>query len=287
MEYYAYWGKAQKNELDSKGDPYHLLPFHCLDVAAVGKELLTQNKALTKNIASFLELDEEAFISLFIFCLLLHDLGKFASAFQALFKDESGFLFNANPTWHYNSKEHRHDQLGLFFWHELRELEELFPLSLSDAEEPKFFETFSVLMECSLGHHGQPVRFDKPSDLKRYIQKHNVAAAKSFVLDAYHLIQPSIPFEKFLDASWRARLKQVSWLLAGLAVLADWMGSDRAYFPYRSKPVETLGDYWKDALANAQRAWQAAGLSSSASIKPFQSVQAQFGLFTNAFAGVG
>ncbi|SBS27680.1 CRISPR-associated endonuclease/helicase Cas3 [Marinomonas aquimarina] len=275
--YFFYWGKAQKNELDSKGDPYHLLPFHCLDVAAVGKVLLTQNKALTKNIASFLELDEEAFISLFIFCLLLHDLGKFASAFQALFKDETGFLFDANPTWHYNSKEHRHDQLGLFFWHELRELAELFPTSLSDAEEPQVFETFSVLMECSLGHHGKPIRFEKPSDLKRYIQKHNVAAAKSFVLGAYHLIKPSIPFEKFLDASWRARLKQVSWLLAGVAVLADWIGSDRAYFPYRSVPVEALGDYWKEALASAQLAWQATRLDSSASIKPFQSVQAQFG----------
>jgi len=29
-EYYRYWGKADKDDLTR----YHLLPFHCLDVAA-------------------------------------------------------------------------------------------------------------------------------------------------------------------------------------------------------------------------------------------------------------
>mgnify|MGYP001600798880 CR=1 FL=1 len=29
-EYYRYWGKAEKD-----GDGFHLLPYHCLDVAAV------------------------------------------------------------------------------------------------------------------------------------------------------------------------------------------------------------------------------------------------------------
>jgi len=34
--YYKYWGKARKKE-DGSGFDYHLLPYHCLDVAAVGK----------------------------------------------------------------------------------------------------------------------------------------------------------------------------------------------------------------------------------------------------------
>lgn len=29
--YFRYWGKAEKD-----GTAYHLLPYHCLDVAAVG-----------------------------------------------------------------------------------------------------------------------------------------------------------------------------------------------------------------------------------------------------------
>jgi CRISPR-associated endonuclease/helicase Cas3 len=32
--YYQYWGKARKTA-DGKWE-YHLLPYHCLDVAAVG-----------------------------------------------------------------------------------------------------------------------------------------------------------------------------------------------------------------------------------------------------------
>jgi len=33
QSYYSYWGKARKE--GDEGDPYHLLPYHCLDVAAV------------------------------------------------------------------------------------------------------------------------------------------------------------------------------------------------------------------------------------------------------------
>jgi CRISPR-associated endonuclease/helicase Cas3 len=35
--YYKYWGKVRKKE-DGGGYEYHLLPYHCLDVAAVGRE---------------------------------------------------------------------------------------------------------------------------------------------------------------------------------------------------------------------------------------------------------
>jgi CRISPR-associated endonuclease/helicase Cas3 len=31
--YFRYWGKAKK------GDRFHLLPYHCLDVAAVGERM--------------------------------------------------------------------------------------------------------------------------------------------------------------------------------------------------------------------------------------------------------
>jgi CRISPR-associated endonuclease/helicase Cas3 len=34
--YYKYWGKARKKEV-GPGYEWHLLPYHCLDVAAVGR----------------------------------------------------------------------------------------------------------------------------------------------------------------------------------------------------------------------------------------------------------
>ncbi len=39
MSIYRYWGKAKKDH-DGEGADYHLLPYHCLDVAAVGWHLL-------------------------------------------------------------------------------------------------------------------------------------------------------------------------------------------------------------------------------------------------------
>nr|WP_275380260.1 HD domain-containing protein [Xenorhabdus bovienii] len=60
-----YWGKAQKN-IYSDAD-YHLLAYHCLDVAAVGKYLLAPDKKITADIADFLELSKEELQNLFVF----------------------------------------------------------------------------------------------------------------------------------------------------------------------------------------------------------------------------
>nr|WP_317618710.1 HD domain-containing protein [Dickeya oryzae] len=32
--YFHYWGKAQSSSENENDAPYHLLPYHCLDVAA-------------------------------------------------------------------------------------------------------------------------------------------------------------------------------------------------------------------------------------------------------------
>jgi len=54
----------------------------------------------------------------------------------------------------------------------------------------------------------------------------------------------------------RIRLKIVSWQLAGITVLADWLGSNQEHFKYCSKPEE-LAVYWhKHALPSAEKAIQ-------------------------------
>ncbi len=35
--YYRYWGKARPDAENAGGPAYHLLPYHCLDVAAVAE----------------------------------------------------------------------------------------------------------------------------------------------------------------------------------------------------------------------------------------------------------
>lgn len=45
--YFKYWGKARIRD-DGSGYDYHLLPYHCLDVAAVGR--IEGNKLCRRHI---------------------------------------------------------------------------------------------------------------------------------------------------------------------------------------------------------------------------------------------
>ena len=55
-------------------------------------------------------------------------------------------------------------------------------------------------------------------------------------------------------------LKRASYALAGLTILADWIGSSQRWFPYAA-PDLTLPDYWQvRALPQAQLAVEAAGI---------------------------
>mgnify|MGYP002366471389 CR=1 FL=1 len=79
--YFGYWGKARPHA--AQGDECHLLPYHCLDVAAVGVTLLKRSPALRTLFTDALALDvDERLYSWFAFCLAIHDLGKFAESFQ-------------------------------------------------------------------------------------------------------------------------------------------------------------------------------------------------------------
>ena len=112
--YYKYWGKASSD--NENGANYHFLPYHCLDVAAVGWQLLTPDKPLCKQLAKQLEVEPEWLRTLFVFCLTLHDLGKFARAFQGLRQDLSADLVKENPKMSYSE---RHDSLGFCLWQEI------------------------------------------------------------------------------------------------------------------------------------------------------------------------
>ncbi|MCU7861054.1 MAG: hypothetical protein KZQ86_14765 [Candidatus Thiodiazotropha sp. (ex Lucinoma kastoroae)] len=79
--YYHYWGKTAED------DRYHLLPYHCLDVAAVGWVFLRRNIQIRQRLANLLGLDEIEFNILSRFFLGLHDIGKYARHFQALQPD--------------------------------------------------------------------------------------------------------------------------------------------------------------------------------------------------------
>lgn len=276
--YLQYWGKAKKRA-DSPGDEYHLLVYHSLDVAAVGRLLLDPYKPLTKDLADFLDLSIKELQSLFQFFLALHDLGKFASAFQALFEHKSADLMTSKCCKSYDGKLYRHDRLGLYFWYEIERtvlnkiihLEELNRESLFHAKA-----SVRVIINIVLGHHGQPVESGDVRSIRQYTEKHNNESVIEFVNALVALLSPVLPLNKLCSEQWVERLKQVSWQLAGIAVLADWIGSDSSHFHYQSSP-QPLNEYWLKAQQRAQQALSATDLNKPLTVSPFQSIRNHFG----------
>ena len=88
--FFSYLGKFSAVDDATK---YHLLPFHSLDVAAVAEALLKENTFFAQDLSDLLGLDQQQLIKLLCFFISLHDLGKFASAFQMVFADKTFLLF--------------------------------------------------------------------------------------------------------------------------------------------------------------------------------------------------
>lgn len=273
--YFGYWGKARPK--GEQGEPFHLLVYHCLDVAAVGKELLSVDKQLLIDLAIFLEISPEELQTLLVFVLVLHDLGKFLSSFQKLYPNSHEELMTPSCRSEYDGRNFRHDRLGWYIWDQING--ELLKRILRSDREIKIhpvLDSLSVLMECTLGHHGQPVNKSQIREMKSFAEPANVKASRDFVLDVFELFNPRFPIEKFESKEWRRRLEQVSWQLAGVAVLADWVGSDCRHFKYVSEP-KPIGDYWEEAQAKARIALAATDLHRPPSVQPFLSIKAHYG----------
>ncbi|MGV7959952.1 CRISPR-associated helicase Cas3' [Photorhabdus tasmaniensis] len=276
--YFQYWGKAKRTS-EAESIDYHLLPYHCLDVAAVGIQLLSLERSLTKDLTNFLALSTKQLQSIVSFVLALHDIGKFASAFQKLFPGQSAGLYRPYCCKGYDGSYFCHDRMGLYFWENIKPklLEKLINIEdIKRREQQEIFDTLMVLMDCVLGHHGQPIDKTDYKAIEYFTEPHNLDAATLFVHHLMDLLQPEFPIEKLQSKEWRRRLEQVSWQFAGIAILADWIGSDSHYFVYQSEPMP-LTDYWQRAKTVAKKAVMATDLGKAPVVKPFISIQDYYG----------
>lgn len=238
---------------------------------------------MAQHMADFLGMSTDDFIRLVVLLVVLHDLGKFSSAFQALnpFPDER--LWPGKSTHPYDADQAHHDRLGGYFWEKLgQDILALCPdwETLSSREKNKAANNLWVLMESSLGHHGRPIDRHQLELLgnNKYIDAHNVSAAAEFLKDVtqiQELIPASLLAAVLADRSFKEHAKQLSWPLAGIVVLADWLGSNREFFPYQAEP-EPLQTYWDKTLAKADRALRQAELADMPTVSPFQSIEQHF-----------
>ncbi|WP_100158464.1 CRISPR-associated helicase/endonuclease Cas3 [Proteus columbae] len=272
-DYYSYWGKFKS---DNNSECYHLLPYHSLDVAAVGSILFSADTKIVKDISDFLQINAEDFSKLFYFILSLHDIGKFSSSFQYIGKNIIDKKQIPESRFSYDGKNYRHDRLGYYFWMQIKET--VFSLVIPDGDynNRKLSNGFLIMIETVLGHHGKPINKNDIEYMENFIHKNNENAAVNFACDAFKLFNPSISATFFYDKEWLGRLKQISWLLAGMATLSDWIGSNNEYFPYYKNKI-SLSEYWLLTLKQAEKAILSSGFKRDYQISPFISVEYNFG----------
>lgn len=253
------WGKARPDNRGT-GAQCHLLMYHCLDVAAVGATYLRRSPGLRRWFKEALGIqDDEVLVSWFCFWLALHDLGKFSLSFQALRVDVMAELQGEAPRTA-GLPHVRHDTLGMWFWTSAvqdRVLDETW-----FGPDEFVAEGLACWMRAVAGHHGQPPKAG-PSQMSTHFRPQDENAAQAFV-DAMRLMFLTPEITHIVcgqDAIAFAQASQrVSWWVAGVAVLADWIGSNARIFTYCDRATLSLASYWTQALNRADQALDAAGV---------------------------
>ena len=254
-----YWGKASEDR------GYHLLPYHCLDVAAVGYSLLDTIKPLSQRISRELDVPPSWLQGWFAFCLSLHDIGKFATAFQGQATNLSDNLVPSNSKMPYTE---RHDTLGFVLWQIVLEdcwlNEGLVGYKSKVSDLRKIIRAVTPWIEVVTGHHGVPPKKEVATILHaNFFTEHDEQAAWLFCKKMAELFLSDIDLEILVDRDFKNRFKAVSWQLAGMVVFSDWIGSGLEKSEYQSYEM-ALKTYWnKYALPLSNRILEKINLSPS------------------------
>jgi CRISPR-associated endonuclease/helicase Cas3 len=255
--YYKYWGKAKKS---GQSSPYHLLVYHCLDAAMVGKIIINDHLRRRKTTLSIDESGNEMISILFIFFLILHDLGKFSINFQNLRPDLLKIIQGITSKREYTI---RHDQLGWIVYDNFlkQDLLEKLPEGINKCYIEKIFDIFAL---CSFGHHGKPPVLSNDM-IRLYFTDDDKTAMLDFVHDCLDiLIQNTTELFKNMGDSQNSfidALKRLSWELSGIMVISDWIASGDDFIHHSDNLL--LSDYKKTAEEQAVIAVQKAGILPS------------------------
>ena len=251
MTYCNFWGKAHPLAEDSA--PFHPIAYHSLDVAATGQVLLQGVGIWRARLAELLDLEDNATSSLVTFLLALHDIGKFSKPFQAkvpslwpanAFGPLDGDRIPATPY---------HDTAGWVLW----------DTYLSDKLSKKLItpDAFHPLVRAVTGHHGSPPENEQMGTVRSIFGASGRDAATEFALDAATLLLE----DPIGTDACEQNINTASYALAGIATLADWIGSNQEWFGYH-QPGLSLGEYWENvALPRARKAVPQTGLNSKSS----------------------
>jgi CRISPR-associated endonuclease/helicase Cas3 len=262
---YRYWGKARPDE--GKDPAYHLLPYHCLDVAAVGEILLEKNPFLLNQLSELSGVEKTTLKTILVFFLALHDLGKFSESFQYVRPDLFQKLQGKSKSQKqpYSRKNFGHDSIGFLVWKECVFKQVIGQIAQQHGEisdENDWWDLLKWFMEASNGHHGLPVK-QGTKELVDFFDNPDQQAVFEFVKDITELLSLEEVCWTNLDKNYDRLYKQLSkasWAFTGFYVICDWIGSDERIFKYQSQE-QTVQQYWYNtALKTAEEAIREAGI---------------------------
>ncbi|WP_198157538.1 CRISPR-associated helicase Cas3' [Methylobacterium nodulans] len=259
MTFQTFWGKARPSKR-SIGPRFHPVWAHSLDVAASGLALIRARPQAFMTLAQQLGWELEALRALWLHLLALHDIGKFSPLFQAAAPHcyphcqipwpEDVVLKNLDPG---------HPTAGFVL------LRDWIDDGATPGDAPPLCAGWdwgetTLLLEPILGHHGRPAA--GPDRRRGWGHLFRPVGAAHAAFAYWRAVAALLPVPDLPPPS-EAQLKAVSWRLAGLTALADWIGSDQSHFPYTA-PDTDLRTYWEAAIAQAEGAVAAFGLVPAA-----------------------
>jgi len=269
---YQYWGKTRKEYWPH----YHLLVYHSLDVAAVGNRILLHHPVLVHRISSALSINQDQVIPFISFLLAIHDLGKFSESFQGIAKELFLQINGREPGLCYQL---HHSNLGVKIFEMLVDTEDLkITEKLCDGDLFEFYSGYKFCLNASFGHHGMPPDMGKINYTSSHIvfTERDLSAAYGFFQESANLFLNDLPFTIPVPDN-DGISAQISWLIAGLVIISDWIGSS-GFFPFHHEKIP-LDVYWKKSLDIAEQALPVCGLSDYP-VNPDTGISSLFPIFS-------
>lgn len=234
----AFWGKLQPREQPTE---WHPLIDHCVDVASVARRVAEVRGWRDRLAACGLPVATAEDLDVLAVLVGLHDLGKLSPAFQVA-------RTGRRPVSHVDAG--------------LQALQGK-NASLLTVLERYLPEAVWGWLVATISHHGRPreasvvngwptsEHLDVPAESDRLVR----TLLRAFPGATERLpVFPSAPLDRHDKERFAA-----SHALCGLTVLADWVGSNTAWFPYRPRPEQ---DRVAFASKQAALAVEELGLSS-------------------------
>lgn len=183
MMYFKYWGKAGTDE--QAGANYHLLPYHCLDVAAVADVWWLLSRDISRCFIEITGLKEKQARAWLLFFIALHDYGKFDLRFQrkaleawkAVNAELSAIPTQLNGL---SIKEYNHGPAGLYWFYQ--DFKERFSSGEADfyVDDNDDWAAWCSWLAPVVGHHGVV-----PQNHEKDQAKYRLLDVSQLILDAF------------------------------------------------------------------------------------------------------